>query len=82
MSDVIQRRIGVRGQRDLESREILSLLRTSVDDMGQTIVMVTHDATAAAVADRVLFLRDGLLVEDDSHLETQEILDRMKELGS
>jgi putative ABC transport system ATP-binding protein len=44
--------------------EILELLRTSVDDWGQTTVMVTHDANAAAHADRVLVLADGLVVED------------------
>src|SRR5437763_1865335 len=46
------------------SHEILVLLRNSVDDYGQTMVMVTHDAGAAAIADRVLFLADGLLVRD------------------
>ncbi len=44
------------------SHEILVLLRNSVDDYGQTMVMVTHDAGAAAIADRVLFLADGRLV--------------------
>ncbi len=46
------------------SADILRLLRQSVDEFGQTIVMVTHDAESAAVADRLLVLRDGLLAED------------------
>jgi len=44
------------------SQEILTLLRRSCDDLSQSVVMVTHDATAAAFADQVLFLRDGLIV--------------------
>ena len=44
--------------------EILELLRESVEDYGQTIVMVTHDARAAAIADRVLFLADGQIVKE------------------
>ena len=44
--------------------EILELLRTSVESLGQTIVMVTHEARAAAMADRVLFLADGLIVRE------------------
>ena len=46
------------------SGEILALLRDSVDTLGQTTVMVTHDAHAAAIADRVLFLADGEIVRD------------------
>jgi putative ABC transport system ATP-binding protein len=46
------------------STEILELLRRSVDELGQTIVMVTHDDEAAAYADRLLILRDGRIVED------------------
>jgi putative ABC transport system ATP-binding protein len=46
------------------STEILQLLRRSVDEFGQTIIMVTHDEEAAAYADRLLVLRDGRLVED------------------
>jgi putative ABC transport system ATP-binding protein len=63
------------------SQEVLELLRRAVDEFGQAVVMVTHDPTAAAVADRVIFLADGLVVDDAPHLEAQEILDRMKELG-
>ncbi|MCW3020955.1 MAG: transporter ATP-binding protein, partial [Conexibacter sp.] len=46
------------------STEILQLLRRSVDEFGQTIIMVTHDEDAAAYADRLLVLRDGQVVED------------------
>ena len=49
--------------------EILELLRESVDSLGQTTVMVTHDAHAAAIADRVLFLADGEIVERPRPLE-------------
>ena len=52
---------------NLDSRtggEILELLRDSVDSYGQTIVMVTHDPRVATVADRVLFLADGLIVKE------------------
>jgi putative ABC transport system ATP-binding protein len=57
------------------SAEMLQLLRRSVDEYGQTIVMVTHDARAASVADRVLFLRDGRVVQDSGHLKPDEIYD-------
>jgi putative ABC transport system ATP-binding protein len=59
-------------------RDVLDLLRRAVDEFGQTIVMVTHDATAAAVADRVLFLADGRIVDDHSGLRVEEILDHLK----
>jgi putative ABC transport system ATP-binding protein len=62
------------------SHEILVLLRNSVDDYGQTMVMVTHDAGAAAIADRVLFLADGLLVRDLGKSSQAEILSAMNEL--
>ena len=61
-------------------REVLGLLRQAVDEYGQTIVMVTHDATAAAVADRVLFLADGAIVDVHERLAIEEILDHMKGL--
>ena len=54
--------------------EILTLLRDSVDSLGQTTVMVTHDAHAAAVADRVLFLADGDIVRDLGPSSAHEIL--------
>ena len=64
----------------VSSRDVLSLLRRAVDEFGQTIVMVTHDASAAAVADRVLFLADGRLVDDRAGLTTEKILDHLKAL--
>jgi putative ABC transport system ATP-binding protein len=60
------------------SSEVLGLLRQSVDDYGQTTVMVTHDAHAAAIADRVLFLADGGLVTDLGPSSAHEILDAME----
>ena len=60
---------------------MLDLLRRAVDEFGQTIVMVTHDATAAAVADRVLFLADGRVVDDHAGIGVEEILDRLKALS-
>ena len=68
---------------NLDSRtsgEILDLLRRSVDEFGQTIVMVTHDARAASVADRVLFLQDGLIVRDSPSMDAGEIFDVVKSL--
>jgi putative ABC transport system ATP-binding protein len=56
------------------SAEILQLLRRSVDAYGQTTVMVTHDAAAAAVADRVLFLADGEVVHDADTPSEHDIL--------
>ena len=63
------------------SAEILQLLRDSVDSFGQTTVMVTHDPTAAAIADRVLFLADGLIVSDRGAANADEIVEAMKQLG-
>ena len=63
------------------SEEILTLLRESVDAYGQTTVMVTHDPRAAAIADRVLFLSDGLIVKDIGRSDASEILSVMTELG-
>jgi putative ABC transport system ATP-binding protein len=62
------------------SADILSLLRRAADEFGQTIVMVTHDPRAAAVADRVLFLTDGLISRDAGRLTADEVLDQMKTL--
>jgi putative ABC transport system ATP-binding protein len=58
--------------------EVLGFLRRSVTDMGQTIVMVTHDPGAAAYADRVLFLADGRIVDEMSKPTAELVLDRMK----
>ena len=60
--------------------EILSLLRRSVTDLGQTTVMVTHDAHAAAIADRVLFLADGHIVRDLGPSSAHEILDTLEQV--
>jgi putative ABC transport system ATP-binding protein len=63
------------------SAEVLALLRDAVTAYGQTTVMVTHDAHAAAVADRVLFLADGQLVSDVEGATEDEILETVKELS-
>jgi putative ABC transport system ATP-binding protein len=62
--------------------EILELLRESVTGLGQTTVMVTHDAHAAAIADRVLFLADGLIVKDLGPSTSREIVEAMQEVTS
>ena len=70
---------------NLDSRtggEILSFMRAAVDDLGQTIVMVTHDATAASFADAVLFLEDGRIVDSMANPSPDRILDRLKQFGS
>jgi putative ABC transport system ATP-binding protein len=63
------------------SDEILQLLRRSVDTVGQTVVMVTHDPIAAAIADRILFLSDGRIVKDIGRSTEDQIVDAMKGLG-
>jgi len=60
--------------------EILALLRDSVDTLGQTTVMVTHDAHAAAIADRVLFLADGNIVRDLGRSTAHEILATLEDV--
>ena len=62
------------------SQEVLEIMRRAVDDLDQTIVMVTHDAVAAAVADRVVFLSDGSIVLDRQAGTVDEILDQLKAL--
>jgi putative ABC transport system ATP-binding protein len=62
------------------SSEILALLRESVSSYGQTTVMVTHDAHAAAIADRILFLADGLIVKDLGPSTSAEILETLQEV--
>ncbi len=62
------------------SDEILGLLRRSVDSVGQTVVMVTHDPRAAAIADRLLFLSDGRIVKDMAGAGEDRIVDAMKDL--
>jgi putative ABC transport system ATP-binding protein len=66
---------------NLDSRagaEVLGFLRRSVDELGQTIVMVTHDPVAAAYADRVLYLADGRVVDDMYGPTAELVLDRMR----
>jgi putative ABC transport system ATP-binding protein len=63
------------------SRDVLALLRRAVDEFGQTIVMVTHDAGAAAVADSVLFLADGRVVDRLAEPTQEKILDHLKQLA-
>jgi len=64
------------------SAEVLDFLRRMVDDDGQSIVMVTHDAHAAAYADRVVFLADGKVVGELRSPTPGAVLERMKALGS
>jgi len=61
--------------------EILELMGDSVTSYGQTTVMVTHDAHAAAIADRVLFLADGLIVKDLGPSSPRDILAAMEEVS-
>jgi putative ABC transport system ATP-binding protein len=62
--------------------EILELMRASVDAYGQTTVMVTHDPRAAAIADRILFIADGLIVKELSAASGAEVLAVMGELSA
>jgi putative ABC transport system ATP-binding protein len=57
---------------------VLSLLRRAVDEFGQTVVMVTHDPNAAAVADRVVVLVDGKIVEDAEPRDAARVHDLLK----
>jgi putative ABC transport system ATP-binding protein len=64
------------------SGEILTLMRDSVDSFDQTTVMVTHDARAAAIADRVLFLADGKIVQESSDITAEDVVRVMQGLDS
>jgi putative ABC transport system ATP-binding protein len=64
------------------SEEILHLMRDSVDTFGQTTVMVTHDPRAAAIADRILFLADGLIVRELPRSDPADVLAVMNELNA
>ena len=69
---------------NLDSRsgtEILSFMRKAVDELRQTIVMVTHDPSAAGYADQVLFLADGRVVDEMAEPTAAKVLDKMKSLG-
>ena len=69
---------------NLDSRsagEVLGFLRTSVDELGQSVVMVTHDPTAASYAHRVLFLADGRLVAELERPTAESVLDMLRDLG-
>ena len=68
---------------NLDSRsgaEVLGFLRRSVDELGQTIVMVTHDPTAAGYADAAVFLADGHIVDEMEGPTAERVLDRLKTL--
>jgi putative ABC transport system ATP-binding protein len=60
------------------SEEVLGLLRQAVDEFGQTVIMVTHDAQAAATSDRLVVLRDGEVVHDGAGQDAEGVLDLMK----
>jgi len=64
------------------SAEVLGLLRRAVDDYGQTVVMVTHDASAASYADRLLVLADGRLAHDGDAGSAEEVIDVMKAVAA
>jgi len=69
---------------NLDSRagaEILGFMQRAVSDLGQTIVMVTHDPNAAAYATRVVFLADGRIVDELQDPTAEQILDRLKAFG-
>jgi putative ABC transport system ATP-binding protein len=69
---------------NLDSRtgaEILSFMQLAVRELGQTIVMVTHDPVAASYADRVIFLADGRIVDEMAEPTAERVLDRMKRFG-
>ncbi len=69
---------------NLDSRtggEVLGFMRRAVSDLGQTIVMVTHDAVAASYADRIVFLKDGKLAGEMTQPTPEKVLDYLKHLG-
>ena len=70
---------------NLDSRsgaEVLTMLRSSVDDHGQTTVMVTHDPVAAAYTDRVVFLADGRIVDELRRPDREQVLNKMQQLAA
>jgi putative ABC transport system ATP-binding protein len=69
---------------NLDSRagaQILEFMRSAVDDLEQTIVMVTHDPVAASYADKIVFLADGRIVDEMSDPTAQRVIDRMRRFG-
>ena len=64
------------------SEEVLALLRRAVDDFGQSVVMVTHEPAAAAIADRVLVLVDGRVVSDEAPRSPEHVHDLMKQVAT
>jgi putative ABC transport system ATP-binding protein len=69
---------------NLDSRagaQVLTFMRRAVDEMGQTIVMVTHDPIAASYADRIVFLADGRIVDEMLEPTAERVLERMKRFG-
>ncbi len=62
--------------------EVLDMLRRSVDDLGQTVVMVTHDPFAAAIADRLVVLADGAVIHDGAAASPDEVVDLMKAVAT
>jgi putative ABC transport system ATP-binding protein len=64
------------------SAEVLELLRRSVDDHGQTVVMVTHDPVAAAYTDRVVFLADGRVVDEVREPQQEQVLEIMTRMAA
>ena len=67
---------------EVRSGEVLGFLRRSVDELDQTVVMVTHDPRAASFAHRVLFLADGLLVGELTDPTQASVLDALRALGA
>jgi len=63
------------------SEEVLNLLRTAVDEFGQTVVMVTHDPEAASYADRLVVLHDGLVVHEGEAGSAEEVIELMKDMA-
>jgi putative ABC transport system ATP-binding protein len=63
------------------SEEVLGLLRTAVDEFGQTVVMVTHDPEAASYADRLVILRDGQVVHDGTVGSTDDVIELMRDVA-
>jgi putative ABC transport system ATP-binding protein len=63
------------------SHDVLELLRGSVDDYGQTVIMVTHEPDSAAIGDRLIALRDGKLVHDAPPVSADAVIELLKTLA-